>query len=174
MRGPNGPRHGRPGRYADPVITASASLRARGAVVATGLAAALALGGCAGVSPVQTDQPANLSNGVPAQLSDVELQALVLVADSADGPATLTGQAVNLTDKSVTVSFALPSGGSAQVPIPARGAVSLSQDSPVSLPNVGTPPGGMVKLSVMTPAAGTTVVDVPVLPRTGIYTGVPK
>ena len=142
-------------------------------LAAAALAGALALSGCQVMSPIQTNVPYQPADGVAVDLGDVQIRDLVVIAGAKGEVGTLSGLVVNKGTESVTVTFAAGTGGSsAQADIPAGTATRLSGvegATPVTLPGIAAAPGGIVKVTVSTPAAGAPEVSVPVLLPTGYY-----
>jgi len=134
-------------------------------VVSGALAAAVGavlLTGCQVASPIQTNVPYNAGDGVPVDLGDVQIRNLVVVADTKGGPGTLSGSLINTAGTAQTVTF---SDGQSQVEALAKphSQAPISDKAQVVLPSVNAAPGGVVRLSVATPASGASVVVVPVL-----------
>lgn len=143
-------------------------------LAAAALAGALALSGCQVMSPIQTNVPYQPADGVAVDLGDLQIRDLVVIVGAEGEVGTLSGLVVNKGTEPITVTFAAGTGGSsAQAAIPADTATRLSGVegvTPVTLPGIAAAPGGIVKLTISTPAAGAPEVSVPVLLPTGYYT----
>jgi hypothetical protein len=144
-----------------PVLPAFAAARVVSGALAAAVGAVL-LAGCQVASPIQTSVPYNAGDGVPVDLGDVQIRNLVVVADTKGGPGTLSGSLINTAGTAQTVTF---SDGQSQVEAQARphSQAPISDTAQVVLPSVNATPGGVVRLSVATPASGASVVVVPVL-----------
>ncbi|HYN30189.1 MAG TPA: hypothetical protein VES95_10020 [Dermatophilaceae bacterium] len=143
--------------------------RLLGAATVAG-AGALLLSGCAVLSPVQTNQPYEPGDGVAITMGDVDVDGLVIVADTKGGPGTLIGHVINGSDSAVELAFATGGGQPATASVPANGTLSLSTGgAPVVLAPVTVPPGGMTDLVITTPQTGQNQVSVPVLDAVGAY-----
>jgi len=142
-------------------------------LVATILAAALALSGCQVMSPVQTNVTYQPADGVAVDLGEVQIRDLVVISGAKGGVGTLSGMVVNEGKKPVTITFADGAGGgTATAAVPAGEQTRLSGvagTKPVTLPRIATSPGGTLLVSVGTPASGISEVSVPVLLPDGIY-----
>jgi len=143
-------------------------------LAAAALAGALALSGCQVMSPIQTNVPYQPADGVAVDLGDLQIRDLVVIVGAEGEVGTLSGLVVNKGTEPITVTFTAGTGGSsAQAAIPADTATRLSGvegATPVTLPGIAAAPGGIVKLTISTPAAGAPEVSVPVLLPTGYYT----
>lgn len=138
-------------------------------------AGALAVGGCAVRSPVQTDHDYAAADGVNIDLGKVKLRNVLLVADGAGGRARLAGFAVNDGDSSTTIQFAIPNAGTTSVSVPARSTMALAEGKatlgPLPKDANGVPyqPGSVVPMTVAPSGAETGALSVPILPATGLY-----
>lgn len=158
------------GTRAAPVRAATTLTKA----LATSLAAAAVLSGCQVMSPIQTTAPYQPANGVSVDLGAVQIRDLVVVSRAKGEAGTLSGMVVNTSAEPVTISFAAgAAGGSVMAQAPADTQTRLSGvvgTAPVTLPSVdAAAAGGIVRLTVSTPAGGASEVSVPVLPPDGIY-----
>ena len=146
-----------------------APARRRAAFVAA-VGASVLLSGCAVMSPVQTDELYLPSNGVSLNVGSTALRGLVIVASDKDGPGTLVGQVVNSSGQPVQIAFATGQQSQATTTVPANTSVSMSSEgTPVTVPSVPVPPGGMAQVVISTPQAGQSVTEVPVLPPVAYY-----
>ncbi|HRC40669.1 hypothetical protein [Nostocoides sp.] len=133
------------------------------------------LAGCQVISPRQTDVMYDAGDGVSIDVGDVEIRNLVVVSEKAGGPGVLSGAVGNPTDTPMTLTFAAKDDagtvtGTATAQIPAHATVDLSADGPkVTLPAVAPRPGAMVLLTVSSPSAGDSPVEVPILTPVGYY-----
>jgi len=145
-------------------------------MLAMTVATAAVLSGCQVMSPVQTTVTYQPANGVAVDLGDVQLRDLVVVSRAKGEVGTLSGMVVNNGTEPVTISFtAGASGGSVMAQAPADKQTRLSGipgTAPVTLPSIDAAPGGIVTLTVSTPAAGASEVSVPVLLPDGIYANI--
>jgi hypothetical protein len=153
----------------------------------TGLAAlALAapvLAGC-GLSPAQTTVPYQPSDGVSAQVGDVQVRNLLVVGSTADAPGVLSGVLVNGGTEQATVTLAAEGGQPVPVDVPPGQSVQLGVQNPsapmlpspqsttttyAQLSPVGQPAGAVVPITLSSAAGGSTTVKVPVLAATNEY-----
>lgn len=152
------------------ILSTPAATRTRRAVlVAAGAVAVSAtLSACSMFNPAQTDVPYNPADGVPAQVGNIALRDLTLVGKG-DGPAVLSGSAINLGVDPATVSFALQDapGDGAEVQLTPREQVNLAA-SGATFTLVKSKPGTIVPV-VITAPGGTTIASVPVLAPEGAY-----
>ena len=153
----------------------AASVRATTTLAAT-LASAAVLSGCQVMSPIQTNVAYQPANGVAVDLGDVQIRDLVVVSRAEGEVGTLSGMVVNSGTQPVTISFAAgAAGGSVMAQAPAEKQTRLSGvvgTTPITLPNIDAAPGGILKLTVSTPAGGASEVSVPVLLPDGIYASI--
>ena len=163
------------GTRAAPVRTATTLAK----TLATSVAAAAVLSGCQAMSPIQTTVPYQPADGVAVDLGAVQIRDLVVVSRAKGEVGTLSGMVVNNGTEPVTVSFAPAAaaapGGSVMAQAPADKQTRLSGvpgTAPVTLPSIDAAPGGIVKLTVSTPAGGASEVSVPVLLPDGIYASI--
>lgn len=128
------------------------------------VASTLLLGGCAIMSPVQTNEPALSADGIDANLSStVLLRSLLIVASEKDGPGRISGQVVNDESSAVKLTFSTEGGGTADVDVPANSSTNLA-DKSLTVSKVSVAPGGMADLKVTATGAGDALLQVPVLP----------
>lgn len=144
-----------------------------GALTLAGLAATLALGGCAVASPTQTDLPATLSDGINVDVAPhVLLRSLVIVTAGKGEPGRVSAQVVNNRLVPVDLAFAAAEGQKSKITIPARTSADLaSPDMAVTLPTVPVGPGELTPLTVTLEGA-TDVFNVPVLAPKSFYSEV--
>ena len=128
------------------------------------------------MSPVQTTVPYQPADGVAVDLGAVQIRDLVVVSRAQGEVGTLSGMVVNTSAQPVTISFA---AGVAAVSVmaqaPADKQTRLSGvpgTAPVTLPSVDAAPGGIIRLTISTPAGGASEVSVPVLLPDGIYANI--
>jgi hypothetical protein len=143
------------------------SLRRLLPVAAVGIA--VALSACQTQSPIQTDVMYAPADGVPVDLGAVQIRDLVVVGEAKDKAGVLTGSLVNTSGDAQRVAFALPNGQPVFAEAPPHSEQRLSEGSQLQLPALPAAPGGVITLSVQSPGAPTTVVDVPVLSANGYY-----
>jgi len=160
------------GTQAAPVRVATTLAKA----LATSVAAAAVLSGCQVMSPVQTTVPYQAANGVSVDLGAVQIRDLVVVSRAKGEAGTLSGMVVNTSAQPITISFAAGAAGDsvlAQAPADKQARLSgVAGTAPVTLPSVDAAPGGIIRLTVSTPAGGTSEVSVPVLLPDGIYANI--
>lgn len=153
----------------------AASVRATTTLAAT-VASAAVLAGCQVMSPIQTNVAYQPANGVAVDLGDVQIRDLVVVSSAKGEVGTLSGMVVNNGTQPVTISFAAgAAGGSVMAQAPAEKQTRLSGvagTTPITLPSIDAAPGGIVRLTVSTPAGGASEVSVPVLLPDGIYASI--
>ena len=153
------------------------------------------------MSPIQTSVPYQPADGVAVDLGEVQVRDLVVIAGAKGEVGTLSGMVLNNGTEPVTVTFAAGTTGttsttgtsttgttgttsttgtgtadsSAQADVPAGTAIRLSGvegATPVTLPDIATAPGGIMRITVSTPTAGAPEVSVPVLLPTGYYSAI--
>ena len=142
-------------------------------LIATAIAGALTLSGCQVMSPIQTNGSYQPADGVAVDLGDVQIRDLVVVSSAKGEVGTLSGMVVNNGTKPVTITFAAgATGGSVSAVAPAGAQTRLSgveSTEPITLPSIPAAPGGIVKVTISTPADGGSEVSVPVLLPDGYY-----
>lgn len=132
----------------------------------------MALSGCQAMSPIQTNVPYQAASGVAVDLGDVQIRDLLVISGAKGEVGTLSGMVVNKGTAPVSITFADADGGSARAKVPAGGQARLSGVEgvdPLTLPAIAAAPGGILKVTVSTPADGASEVSVPVLLPDGIY-----
>jgi hypothetical protein len=152
-------------------------VRRRVSALAAGVALAAVTAGCQVNSPQQTQVAYVPADGVPADVGQLAVRNLVLVGQG-DGPAVVTGSAINLGTDPMTVKFQ---------PQPAQGAATAPSGSEVSLgpreqvdlatkgleiSGVTAKPGTLIPVTITSSTGGTTVAQVPVLPPNLYYSTV--
>ncbi|KGN40552.1 hypothetical protein [Knoellia aerolata] len=153
-------------------MTTAALTTSRHRLRATLAAAALGstlLGGCAVMSPVQTDYAYQAADGVNATFGELDLRGVLVIADSKDGPGSVVGQLVNNGDEDVEVTIGTEGASAEPVTVGRGSSLALGGDSAVALSSVPAAPGDVVRLQVATPGTGQNLVTVPVLPALGYY-----
>jgi hypothetical protein len=141
-------------------------------VVATAIAGALTLSGCQVMSPIQTNATYQPSDGVAVDLGDVQIRDFVVVSGAKGDVGTLSGMVVNNGTKPVTITFAAGADKFVSAVAPANSQTRLSGiegTNAITLPNIAAAPGGILQVTVSTPAAGGSEVAVPVLLPDGYY-----
>lgn len=142
-------------------------------LIATAIAGALTLSGCQVMSPIQTNGSYQPADGVAVDLGDVQIRDLVVISSAKGEVGTLSGMVVNNGTGPVTITFAAgATGGSVSAVAPAGAQTRLSGvagTQPITLPSIPAAPGGVVKVTVSTPADGGSEVSVPVLLPDGYY-----
>lgn len=133
---------------------------ASGALATLGTVALLGLGGCTFINPTQTDVPYAVGDGVNHDLGAVKVRNLLVVSESKDKPAVVSGALVNDTAKAVNVTFQAPQGSPGQVTVEPGKSVNLTG---VQLAGAGAIPGAVLALTVTTDADGAVKLTVPVL-----------
>lgn len=127
-------------------------------------------------NPVQTDEPYNAADGVPATIGKVALRNLMLVSDGS-GPAVVAGSAINEGDARVTLQLtpdAASTQGSAassagtQLELAPYEQLNLSTKS-LQLGGSSAKPGTLEAVVIRSSDGGSTIVRVPVLPPAGPY-----
>jgi len=128
------------------------------------------------MSPMQTAMPYQPADGVAVDLGDVQIRDLLIIAGAKGEVGVLSGMVVNKGKQAAVITFRAGSGGGAATrEIPAGRQARLSGvegTAPVTLPDISAAPGGMVRLTVGTPAGGNPEVSVPVMLPDGIYSGI--
>jgi hypothetical protein len=154
------------------------------------------------MSPIQTSVPYQPADGVAVDLGEVQVRDLVVIAGAKGEVGTLSGMVLNNGTEPVTVTFATGTtsttsttgtgttgtnttgtsttgtgtgDSSAQADVPAGTSIRLSGvegATPVTLPDIATAPGGIMRITVSTPTAGAPEVSVPVLLPTGYYSAI--
>ncbi|WP_323101032.1 hypothetical protein [Intrasporangium sp. YIM S08009] len=149
-------------------------VRRRVSALAAGVALAAVTAGCQVNSPVQTDVQYVPADGVPADVGQLAVRNLVLVGEG-NGPAVVTGSAINLGTDQMTVKFQ-PQAAQGAATAPTGSEVSLGPREQVDLATKGlqisgvtSKPGTLVPVTITSSTGGTTVAEVPVLPATGYY-----
>lgn len=140
----------------------------------SGLAVAGLTAGCMVFSPVQTTVGYDPADGVSTSVGAVDLRDLSLVGGN--GPAVISGSAVNQGDSRITVQVAQQASdgsvaGGSEVELEPREQVDLSTRNLV-LPNVAAKPGAVATLRITADPGGTTIITVPVLAAEGYYSTV--
>lgn len=156
-------RCGDRGRYAGPVIST------RRALAALTLAGSLLVtAGCATMSPVQTDVPYQAADGVNLTLSkDYDVRSLLVVGgDKEGGPGRISGQFVNNTGRTATVTFATADGATVEADAPA-GSTNLA-DEDLTLSSVPGKAGDLVTITISVEGSND-VLQIPLLEPTGVY-----
>jgi hypothetical protein len=145
----------------------------RVAALGVGLAVVgLALAGCSATNPITTEDQYSASDGVRFVLGDVRASNL-LVLSAAEGDAgAVQGGLVNESSEDRSVTLAIGDVkttvelGPKQTVLIGTGRGSEDGFAEVTFPAIDVPPGGLVPVTVSTPEAGSTVVQVPVLDGT--------
>lgn len=141
------------------------TLRA-GVVTALG-AGLLGLTGCSYFAPQQTTQVYAASDGVQADLGDIQLRNMLIVSRGAGQEGRIIGGIFNTSSQEVTVTFSGNQGARALVVVPARGQVLLNQRSErVILRTVAQAPGSLESVTVHTSAGLESTEAIPVLDGT--------
>lgn len=120
-----------------------------------------ALGGCSYMSPQTTASPYAPSDGVQADVSNIGLRNLMLVAGKKDAPGQFYGSVVNSGTTAAEVTFSSTIGAIPSITIPAGQIVQLKTKD-LRVTKVPVFPGETVPITVGV-NGGTTQLAVPVL-----------
>ena len=155
LHGPGGPPSatGRPViATLSPVTTAAMTTprhRLRAALSAAALGSTL-LGGCAVMSPVQTDYAYQAADGVNATFGELDLRGVLVIADAEDGPGSVVGQLVNNGDEDFEVTIGTEGASAEPVTVERGSSLALGGDSAVALSSVTAAPSSSWPSSVAT------------------------
>ncbi|MBU4337544.1 MAG: hypothetical protein KJ548_13375 [Actinobacteria bacterium] len=133
--------------------------------------AVLVLAACTATNPVTTNEPYSLSDGVRVTLGPVTAVNLLVVSAGEGEPGVLSGALTNdgADDLRVTLTTAGETTGST-VDVAGGGTVYIGTGSDVGetvqVASVDAAPGQLLTLTLTSPAAGSTQVQVPVLDGT--------
>lgn len=133
------------------------------------LGAAFALAGCQVLSPVATEASYAPADGVPVDLGTVQIRDLLVIADAKGGPGVLSGSLVNTGTTTERVTIEAEGAPPITLSSPPNRAERLSGSPQAQLSQVPVEPGSVVQLRISAGTAGTSVVEVPVLPPVGYY-----
>lgn len=117
----------------------------RSGLVAAAAVAVLTTTGCSYISPQQTAEMYAPSDGIEANLGNLELRNVLIVSEDSEKPGRVIGTAINTSDKEAQLTI---DNGAAQatVTVPANGKVVLEDSDPgVLLSKSGAEPGLMTK-----------------------------
>ena len=132
-----------------------------GAVAA---AALLTATGCGYVSPQATADEYAPSDGIQADLGDVKVRNLMILAEDANSEGRVIGSVVNEGSEPATLSIDAD-GATAEVKVPANDTVMLETSEPVMIDPAGAEPGLMVETKLQADGQSSTQ-SVPVLDHT--------
>jgi hypothetical protein len=142
----------------------------RAAAFGAGLAVVgLALAGCSATNPMTTQDAYSASDGVVAVLGDVRGLNLLVLSEAEGDPGSLQGGLVNdgTSDRLVTLAVGdqatTVSVGPKETVLLGLGRGTDEGHAEVLFPAMEVPPGAMQPITISTPEAGSTVVEVPVL-----------
>ncbi len=115
------------------------------------------------------------ADGVSTQIGTLHLNNVLVVSNAKGGPGNVLGMAVNGSGQPAQVSVSTLEAGQSgaagpQITVPANSTAQLSPatDKALTLPSIDVPPGAAVQLLIRT-GGGQAVLDVPVLPASGVY-----
>lgn len=109
------------------------------------------------------------SDGVPADLGDVQIRNLAVVSGGAGKAATVTGTVENSGSEEATLTMAAGDGKQVEASVPAGAVVLLSEDDKLTLEGLEQGPGEVVPMTVTANDSDSTPVSVPVLDPQGYY-----
>lgn len=145
------------------------SVARRAAVAPLALALVAGLSACSATNPITTADDYAASDGVRAELDDLRLGNLLVVAESQGGAGTLIGSISNDGSQDVRVSIgAAGQEAAAEIAVDARATVLLTPDGGegVELTDLPVAPGQYLDLEVAVDGGGSTTIAVPVLDGT--------
>ena len=131
---------------------------------AAAAAALLTATGCGYVSPQATADEYAPSDGIQADLGDVKVRNLMILATDADSEGRVIGSVVNEGSELATLSIDAD-GATAEVEVPANDTVMLETSEPVMVDRAGAGPGLMVETELEADGQSSTQ-SVPVLDHT--------
>lgn len=139
-----------------------------------GLTAALVLTGCSATNPIQTLGQYDASDGLGAEVGDVQLLNMLVVAEAEGSAGVLSGALSNRSSDDQDVTLTVAGGEPVDLDVAAGSSVLLgATDAPtgytseqVGVDAVDAPPGGLTTLTVTTSRGGTVKIQVPVLDGT--------
>jgi len=133
------------------------------------LGAVVGIAAVAACTPVATQLPYAPSDGARAVLGDeVTIENLLILTTAEGEPALVIGGVTNRSDEATTVTLTVGETSPLEVSVdphdtvllnPANGETLILDASP-------TPPGTSIPVTISTPTAGSTTVQVPVLDGT--------
>ncbi|MRG61030.1 DNA modification methylase [Agromyces sp. CFH 90414] len=137
--------------------------------------AALALGivigasGCSMVTYQATTEHYDASDGVSANVGDLELRNVLVLAESGADEASLVLTVANRGDSDADLSIEPVDGGEAlELEVPAHGqvVVGAGEEEPLTLEGIEAEPGSLTSIYFVTSGAEGVEVQVPVLDGT--------
>lgn len=137
---------------------------------ALALLAVVALTGCSQTNPVTTDREYSAADGVRVSLGDLRATNLLVVAAEKGGPGIVSGGVTNDGDTDTTVTLSVGDESGTTLDVPAGGAVLFGTGSDtgesIEVAAVPAAPGALATVTLSSPEAGSTTVQVPVLDGT--------
>lgn len=141
----------------------------RRSLVPVVVALALLLAGCSTTNTMTTRNPYEPSDGVRAELDQVTVGNLLILAAAEGAPGTVIGYVSNTGTDAVRVTIGVADASEGR-PVRVRAGETVllgpDGDDTVDVESVPVPPGGVVDVTVSSGQGGTTTVPVPVLDAT--------
>lgn len=131
---------------------------------AAAAAALLTATGCGYVSPQATADEYAPSDGIQAELGDVSVRNLMILAEDENSEGRVIGTVINDSAEPATLTIDAD-GATAEVEVPANGQVMLEKAEPVTIDQAGAMPGLMVETELEADGQSSTQ-SVPVLDHT--------
>lgn len=125
---------------------------------------AMAFTGCSAINQQSTTMVYSASDGVRANMGQLELRNVLIVSETAGGPGNIVGTFYNNSDAEITLTVAGGQGAQAEIVVAPGAPTVLGVDTArVELSPVTQPPGSIEALEMSTSAGETQTLKVPVL-----------
>ncbi|MFP3579830.1 hypothetical protein SB659_09620 [Arthrobacter sp. SIMBA_036] len=123
----------------------------------------LSVTGCGFTNAQQTSHQYSPSDGLRADLGQLQLRNMLIVAAGEHQPGRVIGAVFNQSTSDATLTISGADGGQAEIPVKAKSETYLNEDSTaVILSNAGSAPGGLAQVTIRS-GSDTAKMNIPVV-----------
>jgi len=126
----------------------------------------LSVTGCGFVNAQQTSHQYSASDGVKADLGQLELRNMLIVASGENQPGRVIGAVFNKSSSDATLTISGANGAQTEIPVKANSETYLNDEADAAvLSTAGTRPGGLSPVTIRSGSDSATI-NVPVVDGT--------
>jgi len=126
----------------------------------------LSVTGCGFVNAQQTSHQYSASDGVRADLGQLELRNMLIVASGENQPGRVIGAVFNKSNSDATLTISGANGSQTEIPVKANSETYLNKEADAAvLSTAGTKPGGLSPVTIRSGSDSATL-NVPVVDGT--------
>ncbi|MFJ5957668.1 hypothetical protein ACIQC5_17140 [Paenarthrobacter sp. NPDC092416] len=126
----------------------------------------LSVTGCGFVNAQQTSHQYSASDGIKADLGQLQLRNILIVASGENQPGRVIGAVFNKSSSDATLTISGSNGAQTEIPVKANSETYLNDDADAAvLSSAGTIPGGLTPVTIRS-GSDSAKINVPVVDGT--------